>query len=66
MDQDAADALPPGEPIAGPIPLPRQRPRLFAFAQSGIPVPRPRPAAAAEAAPSATDANPLWKLFEAH
>jgi hypothetical protein len=66
-DQAAADAVPPGEPMAGPIPLPRQRPRLFAFAQSGIPVPRPRPAAAAaEAAPSATGANPYWKLFEAH
>ncbi len=44
-----ADALPPSEPLAGPVPLPRKRPHSFVVAQASIPTPRPRPAPGAAA-----------------
>jgi hypothetical protein len=44
-----ADALPPSEPLAGPVPLPRKRPHSFVVAQASIPTPRPRPAPNASA-----------------
>ena len=38
------DALPPADPITGPVPLPRHRPNVFAFAETGaVPLPRARP-----------------------
>lgn len=46
------DALPPPDPIKGPIPLPRHRPRFFSIAQAGVPMPRPRPR------PDTADATP--------
>jgi hypothetical protein len=54
----AAEPLPAGEPIAGPVPLPRMRPRTVTVAQSGVPLPRPRPDAAGPSAPEAP-ATPL-------
>jgi hypothetical protein len=48
----AAEDIPPGVPIAGPVPLPPHRPRVLAMGPSGIPVPRPRPAAAVDSAPT--------------
>ena len=63
--QETADAaLPPTQPIAGPVPLPRHRPRSFAMLTSGVPMPRPRPEGAGAA--GAEGENPLgWlqKLF---
>src|SRR5579863_9352480 len=46
-----AEALPPGEPIAGQVPLPPRKPMLFAMVQTTVPLPRPRPADAPAAAP---------------
>ena len=40
----ASEEIPPGEPIAGPVPLPPHRPRVLAMGPGAIPVPRPRPA----------------------
>lgn len=59
-----ADALPAGEPIAGPVPLPRKRPTSFAVA-GNVPLPTPRPDIAGG---GATDASPtaidwLKKVF---
>jgi hypothetical protein len=55
----AAEVLPAGEPIRGPIPLPRQRPGIFvmAAAASGpVPLPRARPVdAPAQAATSESE-----------
>jgi len=52
----AAEVLPAGGPIRGPIPLPRQRPGIFAVAAAAtgpVPLPRARPVdAPAEAANS--------------
>ena len=52
----AAEVLPAGEPIRGPVPLPRQRPGIFAVAAAAtgpVPLPRARPVdAPAEAANS--------------
>ena len=52
----AAEVLPAGEPIRGPVPLPRQRPGIFAMAAAAtgpVPLPRARPVdAPAEAANS--------------
>ena len=50
----AADALPAGEPISGPVPLPRKRPTSFAVA-GNVPLPTPRPDIAGG---GATDASP--------
>ena len=60
----AADALPAGEPISGPVPLPRKRPTSFAVA-GNVPLPAPRPDIAGG---GATDASPtaidwLKKVF---
>jgi len=54
----AADTLPAGTPIAGPVPLPRKRPKSFVLAQAGVPLPMPRPDAAGPTAPVET-ASPL-------
>jgi hypothetical protein len=54
----AADGLPPGDPISGPVPLPRKRPTSFAMA-GNIPLPEPRPEVAGggttESTPTAMD-----------
>ena len=54
----ASAALPPGEPISGPVPLPRKRPTSFAMA-GNVPLPAPRPQAAgggaADSSPTAVD-----------
>lgn len=50
----AADTLPAGTPIAGPVPLPRKRPKPMILAQSTVPLPMPRPGAAGPAAPEET------------
>jgi len=54
----AADGLPPGDPISGPVPLPRKRPTSFAVA-GNVPMPEPRPELAGggttESAPTAVD-----------
>jgi hypothetical protein len=52
-----ADALPPPDPITGPVPLPRHRPSVLALADSSIPLPRARPSVAPEP-PSATPDAP--------
>ena len=53
-----ADALPPPDPITGPVPLPRHRPSVLALADTNIPLPRARPSDAPEPASSTTDAPP--------
>jgi hypothetical protein len=53
----AADALPPPDPITGPVPLPRHRPSVLALADTNIPLPRARPGDAPEQ-PSATPEAP--------
>lgn len=60
----AADALPPGEPISGPVPLPRKRPKSFAVA-GNIPLPAPRPDAAGGSAPAPAPTPIDWlkKVF---
>ena len=64
QQQTVDEALPAGEPIAGPVPLPRHRPRYFAMLQNGVPMPRPRPEGAGAAAEgSATPLDWLQKLF---
>jgi hypothetical protein len=52
-----ADALPPPDPITGPIPLPRHRPNVIALADTDIPLPRARPSNAPEP-PSPTPDTP--------
>ena len=42
------DALPPPDPITGPVPLPRHRPSVLALADTAIPLPRGRPGNAPE------------------
>ena len=54
----AADALPPPDPITGPIPLPRHRPNVIALADTDIPLPRARPSNAPEPASPTPDAPP--------
>jgi hypothetical protein len=51
----ADDALPPPDPIAGPVPLPRHRPSVFASAETGVPLPRARPGDAPEPSSTVTD-----------
>jgi hypothetical protein len=51
------DALPPPDPITGPIPLPRHRPNVIALADTDIPLPRARPSIAPEP-PSPTPDTP--------
>jgi hypothetical protein len=53
----AADALPPPDPITGPVPLPRHRPNVIALADTDIPLPRARPGNAPEP-PSPTPDTP--------
>jgi hypothetical protein len=52
-----ADALPPPDPITGPIPLPRHRPNVIALVDTAIPLPRARPGTAPEP-PSPTPDTP--------
>jgi hypothetical protein len=52
------DALPPPDPITGPVPLPRHRPSVLAFADTAIPLPRARPGTAPEPATPTPDAPP--------
>ncbi len=48
----ATDALPPPDPISGPVPLPPHRPRIFALVETGVvPLPRARPVIDPEPAP---------------
>ena len=54
----AADALPPPDPITGPVPLPRHRPSVLALADTNIPLPRARPGDAPEPASQTPDAPP--------
>jgi hypothetical protein len=59
--QDSAndtDALPPPDPITGPVPLPRHRPSVLALADTAIPLPRARPGDAPEPSSPAPDAPP--------
>jgi hypothetical protein len=53
-----ADALPPPDPITGPVPLPRHRPSVLALADTAIPLPRARPGNAPEPATPTPDAPP--------
>jgi hypothetical protein len=53
-----ADALPPPDPITGPIPLPRHRPNVIALVDTAIPLPRARPGAAPEPATPTPDTPP--------
>ena len=53
-----ADALPPPDPITGPIPLPRHRPNVIALADTDIPLPRARPGNAPEPPSPAPDTPP--------
>jgi hypothetical protein len=54
----SADALPPPDPITGPIPLPRHRPNVIALADTDIPLPRARPSDAPEPPSQTPDAPP--------
>jgi hypothetical protein len=57
----AAEVLPAGEPIRGPIPLPRQRPGIFAMAAAAsgpVPLPRVRPIDAPAQAATSVDETP--------
>jgi hypothetical protein len=54
----AADALPPPDPITGPVPLPRHRPSVLALADTNIPLPRARPGDAPEPQSVTPDAPP--------
>ena len=53
-----ADALPPPDPITGPVPLPRHRPSVLALADTNIPLPRARPGEAPEPSSVTPDAPP--------
>jgi hypothetical protein len=53
-----ADALPPPDPITGPIPLPRHRPSVLALADTAIPLPRARPGNAPEPPAPTPEAPP--------
>ena len=53
-----ADALPPPDPITGPVPLPRHRPNVIALADTAIPLPRARPSDAPEPQSQTPDAPP--------
>ncbi len=55
---DDADALPPPDPITGPVPLPRHRPNVIALADTAIPLPRARPSDAPEPPSPTPDAPP--------
>ena len=54
----AADALPPPDPITGPVPLPRHRPNVIALVDGDIPLPRARPGDAPEPPSVTPDAPP--------
>ena len=54
----AADALPPPDPITGPVPLPRHRPSVLALADTAIPLPRARPGNVPEPPAPTPDAPP--------
>jgi hypothetical protein len=56
----ADDALPPADPITGPIPLPRHRPSVFALADTSVPLPRARPGGAPEPSSTMTDAPSVY------
>jgi hypothetical protein len=56
------DALPPSDPITGPVPLPRHRPSVFASAEPGVPLPRARPGDAPEPSSTMTDAPSVHDL----
>jgi len=52
----ADEALPPPDPITGPVPMPRHRPGGFALAETGVvPLPRARPTEAPEPEKTTTD-----------
>jgi hypothetical protein len=53
-----ADALPPPDPITGPVPLPRHRPSVLALADTAIPLPRARPGTAPEPQSPTPDTPP--------
>jgi hypothetical protein len=53
-----ADALPPPDPITGPVPLPRHRRSVLALADTAIPLPRARPGTAPEPQSPTPDAPP--------
>jgi hypothetical protein len=55
---NGADALPPPDPITGPVPLPRHRPSVLALADTDIPLPRARPGNAPEPPTPTPDAPP--------
>jgi len=57
-DDTAAAALPPPDPITGPVPLPRHRPSVLALADTAIPLPRARPSDAPEPPSPTPDAPP--------
>jgi hypothetical protein len=52
------DALPPPDPITGPVPLPRHRPSVIALVDADIPLPRARPGDAPEPPSPTPDAPP--------
>ena len=52
------DAVPPPDPITGPVPLPRHRPSVLALADTAIPLPRARPSDAPEPPSPTPDAPP--------
>jgi hypothetical protein len=55
VSDTADDALPPPDPITGPVPMPRQRPSILALADGPVPLPRARPAGAPEPEKPAVD-----------
>ena len=57
----ADDALPPPDPITGPVPIPRHRPGVLALVETGVvPLPRARPTAAPEPEKSTTDTPTVY------
>jgi hypothetical protein len=57
----ANDALPPPDPITGPVPLPRHRPSVLALADTSVvPLPRARPGGAPEPSSTMTDAPSVY------
>jgi len=57
----ADDALPPPDPITGPVPMPRHRPAVLALVETGVvPLPRARPAVAPEPEKATTDTQNVY------
>lgn len=54
------DALPPADPITGPVPLPRHRPSVLALAETAVPLPRARPGDAPEPSTTVTDTPSVY------